>query len=134
MLLTTDERIIPPGKFWYKMQVLEFFHRVLVAVAIVLAAGFGFYSSSIVDSDFQPHNFFEQFDVGNQPHRENEQNHEDHSNDCHGRISCETQTIIASTSVAINRNDMTILLVGSLSINRSVYALHPEPPPPEPWV
>ena len=66
-----------------------------------------------------------------QPNDAGEQNHESDSHKCHGRVSCEIQTVTPALRLVEIRTAKAELLVATVFKNRSVYALHPEPPPPE---
>lgn len=113
------------------MRVLTFLLRVVTALSLVLVTGVDFYSSPLDDVNLRFQEHYSHLDVEHQSRDAGEQNHESDSHKCHGRVSCEIQTVTPALRLVEIRTAKAELLVATVSKDRSVYALHPEPPPPE---
>ena len=98
--------------------------NMLAAVALVLATGSAVNSSPTHDTaPLLNENI-------SQPDGEHS-DQESHSHKCHGLVSCEIQNVAPSLKLMDARSFTSELYVRSLSEDKSIFALHPEPPPPE---
>jgi len=113
------------------MRALTFILRVATALSLVLVTGVDFYSSPFEDTNLQFQEYYSHLDVEHQTSDADGKNHEVDSHKCHGRVSCDIQTMTPALRLVELRTAKAELLVATLSIDRSVYSLHPEPPPPE---
>ena len=96
----------------------------LASFALVLATGGAVNSSPIHDTALLLDENISQSD-------DEHTDQESHSHKCHGLVACEIQTVAPSLKLMDFRNFTSELFVTSLSKDRSIFALHPEPPPPE---
>ena len=103
---------------------LTFALNALVAIALLLVTGVAAYASPTHNTALPPH---ENIDLSDY----DQQAQPDHSHKCHGRVSCEIQTTAMTLRPLGSLDFKSEVFVMSLSTDRSIYSLHPEPPPPE---
>lgn len=107
-----------------KPTILTYILNVVASVALVLVTGAAAYSSPTLNIEVSQRGVFEKLD-----HDHSEQDASSH--ECHGQVSCEIQTAIPLLRRIGSKFSNTEVFVMSLSKDRSIFAQHPEPPPPE---
>ena len=113
------------------MRFLTFLLRVATVLSLVFVTGIDFYSSPFDDTNSQFQELYSHLDEEHESNEASKPNHESDSHKCHGQVSCEIQTVTPALRLVEIRTAKAELFAATVSKNRSVYALHPEPPPPE---
>ena len=105
-------------------QFLKSLINMFASVALVLATGSAVNSSPVHDTALLLNDNISQSD-------DEHTDQESHSHKCHGLVSCEIQNETPPFKQMKSCVITTELFVRPLSNDRSIFALHPEPPPPE---